>query len=191
MFNTLLRKIVGSRSKTVVNRIMPYIKQANKIIDIGSGTGDVANLIKSQGKNITPVDVANFHGPRMIKTIIYDGKTLPFKDQSFDMALLLMVMHHTSEPDIIFKEAIRVAKKVVVIETSYTTSISRILTIISDAIGNLRLNAFWNSYKTDVEWRQFFTKYAFKIDVTQKFKDKNLGFIPFLHILYFLTKKSD
>ena len=189
MLKTLFRKIIRRRSETVVNRIMPFIKNSNKIVDIGSGTGDVASLIKAQGKNITSVDVADFHGPRMIKTVIYDGKTLPFKDRSFDTALLLMVMHHTPNPEAVFKEAARVAKEIIVIETSYTGRINRFLTIISDAIGNLRLEAFWNSYKSDDKWRHFFTKHGFKIQATKSFYDKNLGFVPFLHILYFLIRK--
>lgn len=189
MFKALFRKIIRGRSETVVNIIMPYIENPNKIVDIGSGTGDVAYLINARGKNITPVDVADFHGPRMIKTIIYDGKTLPFKNKSFDTALLLMVMHHTPNPELVFKEAARVAKEVVVIETSYTTKINRILTIISDAIGNLRLEAFWSSYKSDKEWQDLFTKQGFKIKASQKFHDKNLGIVPFLHILYYLKRK--
>lgn len=189
MFKTLFGKFIRRRSETVISRIMPYIKNSNKIIDIGSGTGDVASLIKAQGKNITPVDVADFHGPRMIKTIIYDGKTLPFKEKSFDIALLLMVMHHTPDSEVVFKEAARVAKEIVVIETSYTNPINRILTIISDAIGNLRLEACWNSYKTNGEWQKFFTDHGFIIKQIQKFRDKNLGVIPFLHILYYLLRK--
>jgi hypothetical protein len=105
------------------------------------------------------------------------------------MALLLMVMHHTPDPEIVFSEASRVAKEVVVIETSYTNSINRFFTIISDAIGNLRLEAFWGSYKTDSEWKKFFENHGFKITESQKFHDTNLGIIPFLHILYFLKKK--
>ncbi|KKS80441.1 MAG: Methyltransferase type 11 [Candidatus Beckwithbacteria bacterium GW2011_GWA2_43_10] len=189
MLKTMFRKIVRKRSETVVNRIMPYIRNSNKIIDIGSGMGDVAGLIKAQGKNITPVDVAGFHGPRMIKTIIYDGKTLPFKNKSFDTALLLTVMHHTPDPEMVFKEATRVAKEIVVIETSYTTPLNRFLTIISDTIGNLRLEAFWGSYKTDKQWKKFFNDHGFIVKESRKFNDKNLGIIPFLHILYYLRRK--
>lgn len=161
-----------------------------KIIDIGSGTGDVAYLLKKRGKSITPVDVGDFHGPRLVKTTIYDGKTLPFPDQSFDTALLLMVMHHTPHPEIVFSEASRVAKEVVVIETSYTNPMNRFFTIVSDAIGNLRLKAFWDSYKTDSEWKTFFENHGFKTVESHKFHDTNLGIIPFLHILYYLKRKE-
>jgi len=189
MFNALIRKIVRPRSEIVLTRVYPYINKSKKIIDIGSGTGDVAFLLLRKGKNITPVDVADFHGPRLVKTIIYDGKTLPFQNNTFDTALLLMVLHHAPNPETVFKEAARVARKIVVIETSYTGPLNRFFTVISDAIGNLRLDAFWNSYKTDKDWRRFFEKHGFQIKERRKFNDRNLGVIPFLHILYYLRRK--
>ncbi len=183
MFNLLIKKIIRLRSETVVKRVFPYIKTSKKIIDIGSGTGDVAFIFRKRGKDITPVDVSNFHGPRLIKITIYDGKTVPFPNNSFDTALLLMVLHHTPDPNIVFSEAARVAKNIVIIETSFTNPINKFFTVILDAIGNLRLDAFWNSYKKDEEWKVFFDKHGFNIKKSQKFKD-----IPFLHILYYLQR---
>lgn len=187
--NSIIQKVVRSRSEIVVQRIISYLRDSTNIIDIGSGTGDVAFLLGKRGKKITPVDVGDFHGPRLVKTTIYDGKTLPFPNRSFDTALLLMVMHHTPDPEVVFSEAARVAKEVVIIETSYTNPVNKFFTVVSDAIGNLRIEAFWNSYKTDSEWRKFFTNHGFKIIVSHKFNDKNLGVIPFIHILYYLKKK--
>ena len=88
MINELISKISRRRSKVVIDRIKPYIKNSSRLIDIGSGTGDIADLLNKQDINITPVDVVDFHGPRLVKTVIYDGKTLPFPSQSFDTALL-------------------------------------------------------------------------------------------------------
>ena len=190
MRTKFIRAIIRKRSALVVARIWSYIKSSKKIIDIGSGTGDVACLLIERGKRVTPVDVADFHGPRMIKTIIYDGVTLPFANQSFETALLLMVLHHTPNPKTVFAEAARVAKEIVVIETSYTTSINRLLTIISDVLGNLRLDAQWSSYKTDRAWKMFFANRGFVITTTRQYWDRNFGVIPFLHILYYLQKKK-
>jgi len=189
MLNNIFVPFIRKRSETVVSRIKPYIKKGIKLIDIGSGSGDVASLLQSQGFEVTPVDVADFHGPRMIKTTIYDGKTLPFKDKSFDTALLLMVMHHTPNPEIVFKEASRVAKEVIVIETSYTTKLNRYFTIISDAIGNLRLEIFWNSYKNNLDWSKYFKSEGYAVTDTHQYWDRNFGLIPFLHILYYLRQK--
>ena len=186
--DTLIKIIIRKRSELVVSRIKPYIKTSKKLIDIGSGTGDVSNLLKKQGKNVTPVDVADFHGPRLLSPIIYNGITLPFPDNYFDTALLLMVLHHTPNPKIIFDEASRVAKKIVVIETSYTTGTNKWFTVLSDAIGNLQFKPFWSSYKADQEWRKFFSSKDFQILDTVKYQDRNFG-LPFLHIAYYLKKK--
>lgn len=188
MLDSLIKRVVRARTKVVIERISPYIQTSGKIIDIGSGTGDIAFLLKQEGKDVTPVDVGDFHGPRLVKTTIYDGKTLPFPNRSFTTALLLMVMHHTPDPEIVFSEASRVAKEVVVIETSFTNPINKFFTVVSDAIGNLRLETFWNSYKSDRDWRVFFEKHGFKIVESHKFNDRNLGVIPFLHILYYLQR---
>ena len=188
MFRSLFQKIVRQRSEVVISRIFPFLKDSKKILDIGSGTGDVAFLLGNHGKDVTPVDVGDFHGSRLVKTIIYDGRKLPFPNNSFDTAMLLMVMHHTPNPEIVFDEASRVAKELVIIETSYTTPTNRWFTIVSDALGNLRLDAFWSSYKSDSEWKELFTKKKFEIVKTQKYNDRNFG-LPFLHIAYYLRKK--
>ena len=100
-----------------------------------------------------------------------------------------MVMHHTKDPEIVFREAKRVAKEIVVIETSYTNPVDRIFTITSDMVGNLRVDANWNSYKKDKAWKEFFESHGFKIIESHKYDDKNLLIIPFLHILYYLKRK--
>lgn len=185
--NKILQKVVRSRSRVVVGRIDSYLKPTDKIIDIGSGSGDVAFLLKNKGVDITPVDVDDFHGPRLIKTIIYDGKRLPYPDKSFDKALLLMVLHHTPDPELVFSEAARVAKEIVLIETSYTSQLSKFFTVITDAMGNLRLEAFWKSYKSDEEWRKLIKKMGFTVADSHQFNDKNMG-LPFLHISYYLKR---
>ncbi len=187
MFKSLFQKAVRSRSLTVVNRIKPYISKTDKLLDIGSGTGDVAYLLQKVGYNVTPLDVADFHGPRLLETTIYDGVTMPFADKTFDKALLLMVMHHTPNPEVILKEALRVAKELVVIETSYVGKLDRAWTIISDTIGNLRLEAFWESYKTDKEWRELFGKLGLEVADSHEYQDGKWG-LPFLHIGYYLKK---
>ena len=188
MVGNIIQKFLRKRSKTVVSRILPYIRGSKKLVDIGSGTGDVAFLLKKTGYDITAVDVADFHGPRIIKPVIYDGSKLPFSDKSFDTALLLMVLHHTPNPELIFDEAARVAKEIVLIETSYSTPINRWFTIVSDAVGNLRTKAFWPSYKSDEEWKRMFNNKKFEVLSSAKYWDTNFG-LPFLHIAYHLRKK--
>jgi len=190
--DSLIRKFDRKRAETVVTRVKPYLKKSGKIIDIGCGSGLISSKLKFHGFDVTPVDVADFHGPRLIKPVIYDGVKLPFPDKSFDTALLLMVLHHTPDPEVVFSEVARVAKNIVIIETSFTNKVNKFITIVADTLGNLRTKAFWNSYQYDSGWKTFFTKHGFKIAETHKYNDKNLlGLgIPFLHILYSLERKQ-
>ena len=79
MINELISKISRRRSKVVIDRIKPYIKNSSRLIDIGSGTGDIADLLNKQGINITPVDVVDFHGPRLVKTVYMMAKLCLFQ----------------------------------------------------------------------------------------------------------------
>ncbi len=191
MINYFIRKINKDRAATVVKRVKPYLAKSEKILDIGSGSGYIASILRSEGKDVVPVDVADFHGPILISPIIYDGIKLPFLDKSFDTALLLMVLHHTSDPSIVFCEAMRVAKNIVVIETSYSNPVNRFITIVADTVGNLRTRAYWSSYKTDTQWKSFFEARGYGVMASHKYHDKTLsrfGF-PVLHILYYLEAK--
>ena len=189
IINLITQKIIRKRSKIVVGRIISYLENSKNILDVGSGPGDVAFLLQKSGKKVTAVDVDDFHGPRLVNTIIYDGEKLPFQNSSFDTALLLMVLNHTPNPDLVFQETSRVANNIIIIETSYTNLVNRFFTIFLDTISNLRLEAFWNSYKTNTDWHFFFKNHGFKVQEFKKFNDKILGFIPFLHILYIIKKE--
>ena len=187
MINKLITRVLRKRSEVIVNRIKPYIEKSNKIIDIGSGDGGVTYLLKKLGRDMTPVDVNDFHGPRLVEPTIYDGNKLPFSDNSFDTALLLMVLHHTPDPKQVFSEAARVAKEIVLIETSYTNFINKWFVVFIDILGNLQFRAFWSSYKTDEQWKSFFKNEGFQIADTAKYHDRQFG-SPFLHITYYLKK---
>lgn len=189
MLKLLLQQICRKRTEAVVDRVILFLNNSPKILDIGSGTGDVAAKLRSIGKDVTPMDVTSFHWYRTLQPIIYDGINLPFSNLTFDIALLLMVMHHTPNPYKLFSEAARVADEIVVIETSYVNAIHKLFTVIFDVLGNLQIQGYWNSYKKDKEWKTFFDNHGFKIEETHKYWDKNMG-LPFLHISYHLKRKS-
>ncbi|MCH2440074.1 MAG: class I SAM-dependent methyltransferase [Candidatus Poseidoniia archaeon] len=39
--------------------------------------------------------------------VIFDGKQIPFEDDAFDLAIVLTVLHHTSNPEEVLREAMR------------------------------------------------------------------------------------
>ncbi len=162
-----IQALAQNRAKIVIGRILPYIKHSKRIVDISN-----KSLVKT------------------IKPIIYDGKHLPFPDQSFDASLLLMVLHHTPDPKIVFSEAARVGKELVVIETIYKKLIDKIVTVLFDSLDNLQPRFYWNSYHRDEDWKTFFKSLGYKVEATQYHRDWWF-FIPYLHNVYYLGTGID
>jgi hypothetical protein len=76
-------------------------------LDIGGGQSSVKIFIKNTKKlDIKNADI-KFN---LINDFIFEKK-LPFKNSSFDMVVISQILEHTLNPDEIFKEAKRIAKK--------------------------------------------------------------------------------
>lgn len=122
-----MRLPLGFFSKRSINWkakiLLPYFKNTEKVLDFGCGDLSLAKSLKENLKflDITGVDVVDFpERPKDIKFIVYKGKKLPFKDNSFDTVIVFYVFHHCKDIEILFKECARVAsRRVLVIESVY------------------------------------------------------------------------
>ena len=56
---------------------------------------------------------------------VYDGVHLPFEDGVFDYALLVFVLHHTPDPLVVLKEALRVSRHGVIIVENHVPGWAR------------------------------------------------------------------
>jgi len=101
-----------------------------------------------------------------------------------------MVLHHTPDPKVVFLEAARVGRELVVIETVYRRFFDKVLTVFFDSLGNLQPRFYWNSYYRDEDWRSFFESMGYKIEATQYHNDHQFLFIPQLHNVYYLRKRK-
>src|SRR3989337_138881 len=89
-----------------------YIKRARQIV---KRISPFIDKIEKKNSNITCVDVRLNPLCKSIPVIIYDGKKLPFQNETFDISLLIAVLHHCNEPLQVLDEAIRVSSKKIVI----------------------------------------------------------------------------
>lgn len=104
------------------NTLLTYFKGYEKVLDFGCGDLSLSKSLKAvfPSLQITGVDVFDFKNkPKDIKFILYDGKILPFKDNSFNTAISFYVFHHCDDATASFKECLRVAKRVIVVESVY------------------------------------------------------------------------
>ncbi len=101
-------------------RYQPHLRQAHSLLDIGVGPGLALQHIKHQNSYLAleGVDVRDLRVPEVdIPLQVYDGDTLPFTENRFDISLLFYVLHHCHSPHRVLDEAIRVTgQKLIIIE---------------------------------------------------------------------------
>ncbi len=170
------------RDRFLANLIFPYLENRDKVLDIGCGLGRITKMIKDKGCKTTPLDIRDLSIVEDISPLIYNGKKIPFADKSFDVSLIVTVLHHTPNPEAILKEAKRVSKKIVVIEDIYENKLQKYFTFLNDSVLNLEFSGHPHSNMNDLEWKKTFKKLNLKL-VNAKYSKRQLV----LHGVYFLT----
>lgn len=91
------------------------------VLDVGSGSGEVARSLQGLDPSLetTGLDVL-VRDETAIPTTVFDGENIPFPNQSFDVILLIDVLHHSSNPTSLLAECARVAKNLVIIKDHYS-----------------------------------------------------------------------
>lgn len=170
------------------NDIGPYLKTGESVLDIGAGGGWTGELISKEKKvDMQLLDVEDFNRSKL-PLALYNGKNIPFADNSFDTSLLLFVLHHCTEPLLVLKDAIRVTKKrIIIYEDTYTSSFGRVLAGINDFISNfplfitnpMKMNMPYN-YRKVPDWERVFENLGLKViskKTTTHFMTKHVLFV--------------
>jgi len=106
-----------SSAQTRLDRIVAYIGDAGKVLDIGCGNGRLAERLEREGKRARYVGVdaspqlitiASARKPQLrnvaadffVGDITQAGWSLPFANASFDIAIALAVLHHIPSFDL-------------------------------------------------------------------------------------------
>lgn len=129
---------VHSRAATILASFASAIQPRARVIDIGAGKGWLAQAIARQfDARVTMVDVASYNQSDLPLTLC-DSRALAFADDSFNYAILSFVLHHTPKPEMILREALRVARQVIIIENDVRGAARRWLTRAIDSYPALR-----------------------------------------------------
>lgn len=112
--------IYASRLRVLVNSITPHLRENDRILDVGCGVGTLARAIQDSPR--CPKGVAaeglerHARGNEPIPVTQYDGHTIPFPDDTFDLVILADVLHHDENPDRLLSECRRVSRRYLVIK---------------------------------------------------------------------------
>ena len=164
--HTLRRWIYGLgrvRSEGMYGFVKLYLKQGDRILDIGSGTCNMVELIVDDGFKVVPLDVEDLSFVDGIRPLIYNGGRIPFGNKEFDTALILTVLHHTPDPEKILREASRVAKRIIIMEDVYDSVLMKWATFLMDSVVNFEFFGHPHSNKSDFEWKETFKKLKLKL----------------------------
>lgn len=130
-------------------------------LDVGGGTGIMAHTIKTLFglERVASVDVQDRFLPSLgVETAVFDGRTLPFDDDSFDCVLLFNVLHHVPVPTraTLLRECRRVAGRGPIYIKDHL-SLGRIddgRLALLDFLGNAPFSGMVRaSYLREDEWR--------------------------------------
>lgn len=158
------------------NILFPYLRKSEKVLDFGCGDLSLSKSLKSISPSlqITGVDVADFKNkPKNVRFVAYDGKKLPFKNDSFDTAISFYVFHHCEDAIASLEECLRVSKRVIIVESIYRHPLEVPFMRFVDWIYNrfksqsVPLSYQFLSYE---DWRRAFAKNKLKIVSSKKIK---------------------
>jgi len=168
--------------KEKVSRFLPWVPAGSNAVDIGAGNGLVALELQQAGIETTAVDVTDLSILPKIPVTVYDGQILPFPNRHFDNALLLTVLHHTTDPVAVLKEASRVAKQVVIIEDVYKNSWQKYATFAMDTLVNFGHSKMTYQNRSLREWKEIFKELNLEI-INEKQKRVLLIFLQVTFVL--------
>ncbi len=114
------------------------LRNGERVLDLGAGTGRFATLL-SMTNRVVALDaseamlrVARAKG--LFECVEGDGHRLPFRADSFDLAMVVMVLHHLGDYGAALRDVARVARRVVVATSDMAT---RRLGILEEAFPSL------------------------------------------------------
>lgn len=92
--------------------VLRVIPPGSRVLEIGAGTGEQSAALVRHGLDVSAIDVAssNYRVVRAFGVIDYDGRNIPFPDQTFDVVYSSNVLEHVVELDELQAEIRRVLK---------------------------------------------------------------------------------
>ena len=154
-------KLDAARKLRWMEKWLTYMGQH---IEIGSGPGSVLDVMRKDNYHIDGLDIRDTSYRDDLKPFLYNGQRMPFKEAAYDTALLPTVLHHTPDPEHIIVEAMRISKRVIIIEDVYEGRFMEWLTKRFDSLMNLEFKGHPHSNRTDKEWQATFERLGLSVE---------------------------
>jgi SAM-dependent methyltransferase len=174
MLKSLLRflhaPVYEKRITVLANEILKFVDEGDNILDVGCGMGMLGKAIITSPKCPQNVRLSGLEshrrGGEVIDVIEYDGKNFPYEGKSFDIVILADVLHHESNPEYLFAECLRVAKRLIFVKDHKVDGLfahTRISFLDWAANTGYSVKCLF-VYKTQKEWKDFWENFPVKLE---------------------------
>jgi SAM-dependent methyltransferase len=105
-----------------------YVAEGAVVLDVGFGLGYGLNILAIKAQSVSGIDVDKKtydycqgtvvgRNPKLATLSLYDGYSIPFPDNHFDLITAIDMIEHVEDYDRLIKEMLRVVKKGVFLST--------------------------------------------------------------------------
>ena len=147
--------VYGRRTQRLAAILSSLIPSNCRLLDIGCGDGKLAQLLLEArvDLHIQGVDVL-VRKQTSIPVTSFDGTNLPYPNSSFDGVMLIDVLHHTCDPRLLLREAMRVSRRWLVVKDHVREGFAAAARLgFMDYVGNARHQvSLPYTYLTRREW---------------------------------------
>ena len=128
------------RSRVLIGLLAPMIPPHARVLDVGCGDGLVSRLLVEARPDLRIQGIDNqVRKLPFIPVLQFDGYVLPFPESSFDVVMMVDVLHHTTNQFTLLHEGKRVTKKAIVLKDHLCHScFSNVILRFMDRVGNRR-----------------------------------------------------
>ena len=174
-----LERLRARRTAVVIGE---HLRAGESVLDVGCGTLAIGKeILKYKPLRWTGVDTVDYHEPGL-DFKLYDGRRLPYVDESFDTVLLSCVLHHCNDPLAVIDDCARVARvRLIIIEdTLRSNALSLPLAKINCWIGNTIAESGIQlpySFRKPEEWREAFHGRGLEIERERQFKSQPIALV--------------
>jgi ubiquinone/menaquinone biosynthesis C-methylase UbiE len=165
------------RVRILAERLAPRIPEGARTLDLGCGDGRIGAAVKAARPDVDVRGADVLERPKtFVEVDVFDGKTLPYADRTFDAVMLVDVLHHTDDPAGALKEARRVCRGSILIKDHLADPwLGRARLKLMDRVGNARHGvALTYNYLDRRAWRALFRE----VGLTEVSWDEKLRLYP-------------